>query len=78
VPPSFKPSPTTIPPLGPHPARPSTPFPPSPDPFLQDMPIPEGLDPRQRAAAEGDWQFLLQLLDNRRVGEYEIPVDLKV
>lgn len=47
-------------------------------PNSQDLPIPEGLDSRQRAAAEADWQFLLQLLDNRRVGEYEVPVPLKV
>ena len=25
-----------------------------------------------------DWRFLLQLLDNRRVGDYEVPVPLKV
>jgi hypothetical protein len=44
----------------------------------QGLPMPNGLDPQQRAAAEADWQFLLQLLDNRRVGDYEVPVPLKV
>ena len=47
-------------------------------PLAQSMPIPGGLDARQRAAAEADWQFLLQLLDNRRVGDYDVPVPLKV
>jgi len=58
--------------------HPNDPILPCSPPTQQTLPIPEGLDPHQRAAAEADWQFLLQLLDNRRVGDYEVPVPLKV
>jgi TATA-binding protein-associated factor len=47
-------------------------------PLAQGMPLPEGLDEVQRKAAEQDAEFLSQLLDNKRVEDYSLPVRLKV
>lgn len=47
-------------------------------PLAQGMPLPEGLDEMQRKAAEQDAEFLSQLLDNKRVEDYSLPVRLKV
>lgn len=47
-------------------------------PLAQGLPLPEGLDEQQRAAAQQDGEFLSQLLDNRRVEDYALPVQLKV
>lgn len=47
-------------------------------PLAQGMPLPSGLDEAQRRAAEQDVEFLGQLLDNKRVEDYSLPVKLKV
>lgn len=47
-------------------------------PLAQGMPLPSGLDEAQRRAAEQDVEFLGQLLDNKRVEDYSLPVELKV
>ncbi|KAF6253887.1 SNF2 family N-terminal domain-containing protein [Scenedesmus sp. NREL 46B-D3] len=47
-------------------------------PLAHGLPLPEGLDEGQRAAAQRDGEFLAQLLDNRRVGDYSLPMQLKV
>lgn len=47
-------------------------------PLAQGMPLPSGLDEAQRKAAEQDAEFLSQLLDNKRVEDYSLPVNLKV
>lgn len=47
-------------------------------PLAQGMPLPSGLDEAQRKAAEQDAEFLNQLLDNKRVEDYSLPVKLKV
>jgi TATA-binding protein-associated factor len=47
-------------------------------PLAQGLPLPAGLDGEQRAAAEADGAFLAQLLDNKRVEDYAVPVTLKV
>jgi TATA-binding protein-associated factor len=47
-------------------------------PLAQGMPLPFGLDEAQRKAAEQDAEFLSQLLDNKRVEDYSLPVKLKV
>jgi TATA-binding protein-associated factor len=47
-------------------------------PLAQGQPLPPGLDAEQAAAAEQDGAFLSQLLDNRQVEDYILPVQLKV
>jgi len=47
-------------------------------PLAQGLPLPAGLDEAQRRAAEQDAEFLSQLLDNKRVEDYSLPVVLKV
>lgn len=47
-------------------------------PLAQGLPLPAGLDETQRRAAEQDAEFLSQLLDNKRVEDYSLPVVLKV
>lgn len=47
-------------------------------PLAQGLPLPAGLDAAQRVCAEQDGEFLSQLLDNRKVEDYSLPVKLKV
>jgi hypothetical protein len=47
-------------------------------PLAHGLPLPEGLDAGQRADAQRDGEFLSQLLDNRRVEDYSLPMQLKV
>lgn len=47
-------------------------------PLAQGLPLPEGLDADQRRSAEQDGEFLSQLLDNRKVEDYCLPLKLKV
>jgi TATA-binding protein-associated factor len=47
-------------------------------PLAHGLPLPEGLDDGQRADAQRDGEFLSQLLDNRRVEDYSLPMQLKV
>jgi TATA-binding protein-associated factor len=47
-------------------------------PLAHGLPLPDGLDDAQRAAAQRDGEFLSQLLDNRRVEDYSLPMQLKV
>jgi TATA-binding protein-associated factor len=47
-------------------------------PLAQGLPLPAGLDDEQRAEAEQDGEFLSQLLDNKKVDDYQLPVQLKV
>lgn len=47
-------------------------------PLAQGLPLPAGLDAEQRRAAELDSEFLSQLLDNKRVEDYRLPVVLNV
>lgn len=47
-------------------------------PLAQGLPLPAGLDEAQRVSAEADGEFLAQLLDNKRVEDYSLPVQLKV
>jgi TATA-binding protein-associated factor len=47
-------------------------------PLAQGLPLPQGLDDVQQQAAQQDAEFLSQLLDNKRVEDYTLPVKLKV
>jgi hypothetical protein len=47
-------------------------------PLAQGLPLPQGLDDVQQKAAQQDAEFLSQLLDNKRVEDYTLPVKLKV
>lgn len=47
-------------------------------PLAQGMALPSGLDQHQRAMAEEDSRFLIQLLDNKKVEDYVLPVAIKV
>ncbi|WIA33345.1 hypothetical protein OEZ86_006482 [Tetradesmus obliquus] len=47
-------------------------------PLAHGLPLPVGLDEGQRAEAQRDGEFLSQLLDNRRVEDYSLPMQLKV
>lgn len=47
-------------------------------PLAHGLPLPAGLDEGQRADAQRDGEFLSQLLDNRRVEDYSLPMQLKV
>lgn len=47
-------------------------------PLAQGLPLPSGLDDDQRVSAQQDGEFLSQLLDNRKVEDYSLPVQLKV
>jgi TATA-binding protein-associated factor len=47
-------------------------------PLAQGCPLPEGLDEQQRIVCERDREFLSQLLDSKKVEDYELPVQLSV
>lgn len=47
-------------------------------PLAHGCPLPDTLDAEQRATCERDGEFLSQLLDNKKVEGYKLPVQLKV
>ena len=47
-------------------------------PLAHGCPLPGGLDEQQRQVCERDREFLSQLLDSKKVEDYELPVRLSV